>query len=134
MANQKRDLSRFRQAARQQSSEIDYRVAMDESFTLSPGSNCEKLENFAKYVSRQIMARFLALYEIYKLALEVQGDIVECGVSWGGGLMSFAQFSAVFEPVNMQRRIIGFDTFAGFPSIAAEDGKAAITSSESREG
>lgn len=134
MKNQKSDLSRFRQETRQRSSEIDYRHDMENLFAASPGSNCEKLENFPKYVSRQSMARFLALYEIFKLALEIQGDIIECGVNWGGGLMSFAQFSAVFEPVNMQRRIIGFDTFAGFPSIAAEDGKAAVTSSETRAG
>lgn len=37
--------------------------------------------------------------------------------------MTFAQLSAIFEPVNHQRRIIGFDTFAGFAGIAPEDEK-----------
>lgn len=37
--------------------------------------------------------------------------------------MSFAQFSAILEPTNHQRRIIGFDTFAGFPRLAPADAK-----------
>ena len=35
--------------------------------------------------------------------------------------MSFAKFSAIFEPVNNQRKIIGFDTFAGFPKLSLKD-------------
>jgi hypothetical protein len=35
--------------------------------------------------------------------------------------MSFAKISAILEPYNFQRRIIGFDTFAGFPDIHERD-------------
>jgi hypothetical protein len=35
----------------------------------------------------------------------------------GGGVFSWAQFSEIFEPYNHLRNVIGFDTFAGFPSI-----------------
>ena len=34
-----------------------------------------KLENFPKYVRRQHLKRFLALYEIFKLILPVKGSI-----------------------------------------------------------
>ena len=37
-----------------------------------------KLENFPKYVRRQNLTRFLALYEIFKNILEVKGSIIEC--------------------------------------------------------
>jgi len=76
-----------------------------------------KLENFTKYVRRQHLKRFLALYEIFKLALPVKGSIVECGVFRGFGLMAWAKLSALLEPENLTRRIYGFDTFAGFPSL-----------------
>ena len=46
---------------------------------------------------------------------------MECGVLFGGGLMSFAKLSASLEPYNFQRRIIGFDSFTGFPSIDKAD-------------
>ena len=35
----------------------------------------------------------------------------------GGGLLTWAQFSAIYEPYNHTRRIVGFDTFAGFPNL-----------------
>jgi hypothetical protein len=101
--------------------DLTSREALEDYFNNSPGSATEKLENFAKYVPRQNLARFLARYEIFKLIKDVQGSIVECGVLFGGGLMSFAKLSTILEPYNFQRRIIGFDTFTGFPSIDAAD-------------
>lgn len=105
----------------QTSGDIDARSLLEQYFNNSAGSATEKLENFAKYVPRQNLARFLARYELFKLILDVQGSIVECGVLFGGGLLSFAKLSAILEPYNFQRRIIGFDTFSGFPEIAPED-------------
>lgn len=104
-------------------STFDYssREALEDYFNNSPGSSTEKLENFAKYVPRQNLARFLARYEIFKLIKDIQGSIVECGVLFGGGLLSFAKLSTILEPYNFQRRIIGFDTFTGFPSIDKAD-------------
>jgi hypothetical protein len=80
-----------------------------------------KLENFPKYVRRQQLKRFLALYEIFKLVLPVKGSIVECGVFRGFGFMSWAKFSTILEPENLTRRIYGFDSFQGFPSVGEQD-------------
>jgi len=98
-----------------------YRIALEKYFQESPGSICEKLESFTKYVPRQKLSRFLSYYEIFKLIKNIQGSIVECGVLFGGGLMSFANLSVILEPYNFQRRIIGFDTFSGFPDVSKED-------------
>jgi hypothetical protein len=105
----------------QASFDLASREALEAYFNSSPGSSTEKLENFAKYVPRQNLARFLARYEIFRLIKDVQGSIVECGVLFGGGLMSFAKLSTILEPYNFQRRIIGFDSFTGFPQIDAAD-------------
>ena len=80
-----------------------------------------KLDNFTKYVRRQQLKRFLAMYEVFKLVMPVKGSIVECGVFRGFGLMAWAKLSAMLEPENLTRRIYGFDTFQGFPSVAAKD-------------
>lgn len=98
-----------------------FRENLEQYYENSPGSHVEKLENFSKYVPRQNLARFLARYEIFKEVINVQGSIVECGVLFGGGLMSFAKISTMLEPYNFQRRIIGFDSFEGFPEIHEED-------------
>lgn len=80
-----------------------------------------KLENFPKYIKRQKLTRLLALYEIFKKIVHVKGSIVECGVHRGFGLMTWANLSAVLEPINLTRRIYGFDTFSGFPSLTKAD-------------
>jgi len=64
------------------------------------------------------------MYEIFKRILPVKGSIVECGVFRGFGTMSWAKLSAILEPENLTRRIYGFDTFAGFPSLAGQDASA----------
>jgi hypothetical protein len=128
------DPSRFRDPTRQQNNEISYRNEMEKFIPESMGTDFEKFENFTKYVSRQTMARFFALYEIFKMALDVQGDVIECGVNWGSGLMSFALMSTILEPVNLQRRIIGFDTFEGFPELSANDIKSSVKHKESQSG
>ena len=90
-------------------------------FERSADTTEQKIECFPKYVRRQHLKRFLAMYEIYKLALTVKGSVVECGVFRGFGLMSWAKLSAILEPENLTRRIYGFDTFAGFPTLSARD-------------
>ena len=81
----------------------------------------KKLENFPKYVRRQNLTRFLALYEVFKKVQNVKGSIVECGVYHGFGTLTWAKLSAILEPVNLTRRIYGFDTFSGFPEVADID-------------
>lgn len=95
--------------------------AVEEYFERSIGSVFEKLENFPKYVRRESLSRFLYKAEIFRKVLEVQGSVVEVGVLWGGGLMTMAKLSAIYEPLNYQRRIIGFDTFSGFPNLSEKD-------------
>lgn len=104
--------------------ESGYLEQLTKVFEESPFSTVEKLMNFPLFVPRQDLAKFLARAELFKRVLHVQGSIVECGVFFGGGLMTFAQLSAIFEPVNHQRKIIGFDTFSGFPRLSSKDARA----------
>ena len=90
-------------------------------FERNPESWEKKMEDFPKYVRRQNLTRFLALYEIFKRVRNVKGSIVECGVFQGFGVMTWAKLSAIIEPVNLTRRIYGFDSFEGFPSLSDED-------------
>ncbi len=93
------------------------------SFLNSACAVDKKLANFSKYVGRQNIARFLVQIELFKLQLPVKGSIVECGVHHGGGVMAWAKLSTTHEPYNYHRKIIGFDTFEGFPHVAEIDVK-----------
>ena len=58
---------------------------------------------------------------MFKEILNVHGSIVECGVLYGNGTMTFAHLSSILEPVNFTRKNYCFDTFAGFPNNHAKD-------------
>jgi len=101
--------------------EADVRLAQESLAKESNLTNVEKFLNFPVFTSRQTITRFLVRYELFKMILDIPGSIFECGVLFGGGLFSFAHFSAALEPVNAQRRIIGFDTFKGLPKLHKKD-------------
>jgi len=109
-------MRKFRTSAEQ---EVGKNIA--KIFARCPDPIENKLENFPKYVRRQHLKRFLAMYEIFKLILPVKGSIVECGVFKGFGTMTWAKLSTMLEPENLTRRIYGFDTFAGFPTVDQKD-------------
>jgi len=102
-------------------SEIDAASEYAQIFDRAGDNTQNKLQNFAKYIRRQDMTRLIARYEIFKRVLTVKGSVIECGVFRGAGVMSWALFSDMLEPVNLTRKIYGFDTFSGFPNISVKD-------------
>ena len=56
------------------------------------------------------LQKILARYELFKMAMDVPGDIVECGVFKGSGLFTWAKFMRLFKP-NNDYRLVGFDFF-----------------------
>lgn len=83
--------------------------------------NISKFDSFTKYVQTGTISKFIARYEIYKMQMDTMGSIFEFGVARGFGLMTWAQLSTIFEPVNYTRKIVGFESFEGFPSVTKED-------------
>jgi hypothetical protein len=83
----------------------------------------DKFENFSKFSTRTSLMRFIIKYEIFKKILNVHGNIFEFGVNFGGGLFTLAKLSEILEPYNHQRKIIGFDSFSGFPSVSDKDNR-----------
>lgn len=51
---------------------------------------------------------------------------MEFGVRWGRNLALFESLRGIHEPFNHNRKIVGFDTFEGFPSTHEKDGDADI--------
>jgi hypothetical protein len=105
----------------QSTSDNSYSERAGKHFDEASGLTLSKLRNFPRFVPRQSLALFLARNEIFKNLLGVHGSIIECGVFLAGGLFTWAQLSAIYEPINHNRKVVGFDTFEGFPSIEAAD-------------
>jgi hypothetical protein len=111
----------FREPKLQSSADLEHLRLAAEVFGASAEPIPDRIDAFAKFASRRSLAKFLARNEIFKRMLGVNGSIVECGVLHGAGLFTFAQLSAIYEPYNHTRRIVGFDTFAGVPSVHEAD-------------
>lgn len=73
------------------------------------------------FTRRQRVTDFLTRIEIFKRIVGVPGAVVECGVHKGGSLMLYYHLSSILEPMVHTRKIIGFDTFAGFRSLSDKD-------------
>ncbi|NJN81471.1 MAG: class I SAM-dependent methyltransferase [Caldilineaceae bacterium] len=101
--------------------ETDVVRGLATAFRTSPLPLAHQLSAFTRHVRRQDIARFLVKYELFKLVETINGSVVECGVFAGGGLMAWHHFSSILEPYNHTRKIIGFDTFDGFPSLHEQD-------------
>lgn len=86
-------------------------------FNDAVGTPGDKLGSLSRFMSRQHCAKMLAQYEMMRLTEGVLGDILECGVYFGSGLMNWALIAATVEPFNYQSKVIGFDTFAGSVGI-----------------
>jgi hypothetical protein len=88
-----------------------------EAFTRASIPLIDKLEAFPRFSTKRSLARFLVKHEIFKMIVNTTGVIVECGVFNGAGLFTWAQLSNIYEPINYTRKVIGFDTFSGFPEV-----------------
>jgi len=60
------------------------------------------------------LCKILARYELYKMTIDLPGDIVEGGVFKGAGVLLWAKLIEIFNN-RSNRKVIGFDTFEGFP-------------------
>ena len=103
--------------------EVEVFSSLGDLFNSTTQPTEEKMRNFPVYTPRQTIARFLIRYEMFKLIQGVHGSIVEFGVFRGAGLFSWFHFSGILEPYNINRKIIGFDTFDGFPLPHPNDGE-----------
>ena len=86
----------------------------------------ELLDNLGLFMSRQNISRILFLDQLYQKIIDVHGVILEFGVRWGQDLAILQSLRGIYEPFNHNRKIIGFDTFSGFPSVNEKDGKDEI--------
>ena len=102
--------------------EIENRDSFVNKLLNTPIEKNEILQNLGLYVTRQNLSRMLFIHELYKKIINVHGVIIEFGVRWGQNLALFQNLRGIYEPYNYNRKIIGFDTFAGFPQVHSNDG------------
>jgi hypothetical protein len=108
--------------------EAEIRRGIVEDFRNCPIPDSEILQNLPLFISRQNLSQMLFINEMYQHILDVHGVIMEFGVRWGRNMALYESLRGIYEPFNHNRKIIGFDTFTGFPSVDSKDGSDQIIS------
>ena len=91
-------------------------------FKQCPLPDNQILSNLGLFLNSKNLSRILFMDFMYKNIIDVQGIVMEFGVRWGQNLSLFSALRGIYEPYNRHRKIVGFDTFKGFPSINEKDG------------
>jgi len=81
------------------------------------------LKHFPVLARRQWLKRFLAHVELFRMTLDVPGDIAELGVFRGIGLMTWANLLEAYCVGDRTKIVYGFDNWKGFTGFSPEDGK-----------
>ena len=103
--------------------ELQLRERFFELFKSCPIFSDEILSNLGLFLNRQTLSRILYMQFLYSQILNIHGIIIEFGVRWGQNLALFSALRGIYEPFNYMRKIVGFDTFEGYPNIHPKDGK-----------
>jgi len=70
----------------------------------------DSFNNFIFSDDINVFSKLTARFDIFKSAIDVPGDIVECGVYKGSGLLTWLKLKRTFIP-NSLKKVIGFDMF-----------------------
>ncbi|MDO8211368.1 TylF/MycF/NovP-related O-methyltransferase [Conexibacter sp. CPCC 206217] len=88
-----------------------------------PGGPRERLHQLPLFLPPHVLRRIAFLDALYRQIVPVHGAIMEFGVRFGRDLAIFDSLRMLHEPLNYGRKIVGFDTFTGFPSVDEKDGE-----------
>ena len=88
----------------------------------APIPDDELLENLGLYLNSKNLSRIMAMNHLYEQIIDTMGVIMDFGTRWGQNMAIWTALRGIYEPYNRHRKIIGFDTFEGFPSIDKNDG------------
>lgn len=103
-------------------SERDMRQMLTAKLRSTPIPDDQLLSNLGLFIDAKNMSRILFMDFLYRQIVDVMGVVMDFGTRWGHNLALFTTFRGIYEPFNRHRKIIGFDTFTGFPSISKQDG------------
>jgi len=92
-------------------------------FRNCPIPDLDILQNLGLFLNSKNLSRILFMNHIYQKIVDVHGIVVEFGTRWGQVMSLFAALRGIYEPFNRHRKIVGFDTFTGFPTISEYDNR-----------
>ncbi len=115
------DLKGYKQESRSTDERAAKREKLYELFKRRPMPDDQLLISLGLFMRSSALTKILFINELYQNILDIPGVIMEFGVWWGQNLVLFENLRAIYEPFNYDRRIVGFDTFEGYPKLSEKD-------------
>lgn len=86
----------------------------------------EKERSLGLFLRGSLLARILAITEIYKKIVDIPGAIFDVGTWRGQTAVVCENLRAIYEPLHFNRRIVCFDTFEGYQGFSEKDRATAL--------
>ncbi len=102
--------------------QVENRKRLVHLFHSTPLPDEHLMVNLGLYQRSSVVAKYFYLNELYERILPIPGVIMEFGCWYGQTMVQFMNLRTILEPYNYTRKIIGFDTFAGYQGIGSKDG------------
>ena len=86
-----------------------------------PATTEEKERSLGLFLRGSLLARLLAIVDLYRQIVDLPGGILDIGTWRGQTAVVCENLRAIFEPLNFNRRIACFDTFEGYQGFSEDD-------------
>ena len=100
---------------------LDARMEIYERLKNYPATPEESERSLGLFLRGSLLARLLAIKEIYEMILDKPGCIIDLGTWRGQTAVLCENLRAIMEPLHLNRRIVCFDTFEGYQGFGAND-------------
>ncbi|MGH9421060.1 MAG: dTDP-6-deoxy-L-hexose 3-O-methyltransferase [Thermoanaerobaculia bacterium] len=106
--------------------QLVFRTKLWEMRRDNPIPEPELERNPALFIRSSLLARFIAISDVYRMIVDVPGSIFDLGCWWGQNTILFENYRAIYEPFNKQRKIVSFDSFEGYINWSEKDQRSDI--------
>jgi hypothetical protein len=100
---------------------IDARMQIFALLHSYPATDEEKERSLGLFLRGSLLARILAIADLYQLIVELPGAVLDVGTWRGQTAVVCENLRAIFEPLHFNRRIVCFDTFEGYQGFSSKD-------------
>lgn len=88
----------------------------------------EKERSLGLFMRGSVLARILAIADLYQRIVDLPGIIMDIGTWRGHTAVLCENLRAIYEPLHFNRRIACFDTFSGYVGFSEKDKSTALHS------
>src|SRR5258708_11166152 len=100
---------------------IDARMQIFGLLSAYRATDEEKERSLGLFLRGSLLARILAIADLYQRIVDIPGVILDVGTWRGQTAVLCENLRAIFEPLHFNRRIVCFDTFEGYKGFSAKD-------------